>query len=196
MKILVACEFSQIVTKALRARGHDAYSCDLRPTEGNPDWHIQQDAIETAHGAQWDAMIAHPECTHLTLAGARWFYDPRFPDKHADREAAISFWRKLWAAPIPLKAFENPQPLGYVMDKVGRYTQKIQPWQFGDNETKGVCLWLDGLSPLVPKVTRKPENTVARVWRMPPGPYRQKERSRFFPGIANAMGDQWFGGVR
>ena len=95
MKLLVACEFSQIVTKALRSRGHEAYSCDLRETEGNPDWHIHGDAIEAAYGQRWDGMIAHPECTHMTLAGARWFYDARFPNKATDRDAAIAFWLKL-----------------------------------------------------------------------------------------------------
>lgn len=181
-----------MVTKALRARGHEAYSCDLRETEGNPAWHIQGDAIEAAYGHCWDGMIAHPECTHLTLAGARWFYDPRFPHKAADRDSAIAFWLKLHAAPIPRKAFENPQPLAYVMERIGRYTQKLQPWQFGDNETKGICLWLDNLQPLIPTVHIKPKVITARVWRMPPGPERKKERSRFFAGIAGAFADQWF----
>lgn len=192
MNLLVACEFSQVVTAALRKNGHRAFSCDLLETEGNPDWHIQGDAIEVAYSRHWDGMIAHPECTHMTLAGARWFYDPRFPNKHRDRDEAIEFWLKLWAAPIKKKAFENPQPLKYVMDRIGRYTQKLQPWQFGDNETKGVCLWLENLGPLVPTVLTKPENIIARVWKMPPGPNRKRERSRFFPGIAQAMADQWF----
>ena len=192
MKILVACEFSQIVTTALRRAGHDAYSCDIQETEGNKDWHIRDDAIEVANDSSWDALIAHPECTHLTLAGARWFYDERFPNKHKDREEAIIFWKKLWNSPAKLKAFENPQPLSYVTDMVGQYSQKIQPWQFGDNETKGVCLWLKGLSPLVPKIRTKPNLVQARVWKMPPGPNRKRERSRFFPGIARAMSEQWF----
>ena len=189
---LVACEFSQIVTSALRSAGIEAYSCDLRPTEGRADWHIQGDAVEAAYSRPWAGLIAHPECTHLTLAGARWFYDPRFPNKAADRDAAIAFWLRLWSAPIPRKAFENPQPLGYVTERIGRYTQKIQPWQFGDNETKGVCLWLDGLPSLIPTVTKRPDRVEARVWRMPPGPERKKERSRFFAGIARAFATQWF----
>lgn len=192
MRLLVACEFSQIVTKALRARGHEAYSCDILPTEGNPAWHIQADAIETAYGQYWDGMIAHPECTHLTLAGARWFYDPRFPDKSRDREDAIEFWLKLKSAPIKHKAFENPQPLGYGMERVGRYHQKLQPWQFGDNETKNICLWLENLPLLEPTIATKPANIAARVWRMPPGADRKKNRSRFFPGISAAMAAQWW----
>lgn len=187
MSWLIACEFSQMVTAAFRATGIEAYSCDLMPTEGRADWHIQGDALEVAYSHSWDGLIAHPECTHMTLAGARWFSDPRFPNKHADRDRAIDFWLKLWAAPVKRKAFENPQPLGYVMDRIGRYTQKVQPWQFGDPETKGICLWLEELEPLVPTVTDKPEIITARVWRMPPGPDRKRERSRFFPGISAAM---------
>ena len=192
MKILVACEFSQIVTRALRQAGHDAWSCDLVPTEGEPGRHIQGDALEVAYSQPWDALIAHPECTHLTLAGARWFYDPRFPGKARDRDLAIAFWQTLWSAPISLKAFENPQPLGYVTERIGRYTQKIQPWQFGDPETKGICLWLEGLPPLVPDTMVRPAMISERVWRMAPGPNRKRERSRFFPGVARAMASQWF----
>lgn len=197
--VLVACEYSQMVTTALRRRGIPAFSCDLRATEGNPDFHIQHDAVEIAYRYPWAGMIAHPECTHLTLAGARWFYDPRFPNKHSDREKAIKFWLKLKAAPIKRKAFENPQPLGYVMERIGRYTQKFQPSEFGDAESKAICLWLEELPPLLPTHSKHgdlftlpaPKNIVSRVWRMPPGPERAKERSRFFPGVANAMADQW-----
>lgn len=194
MKWLVACERSQVVTSALRAAGHEAYSNDLLPAELNPDWHIQGDALEVAYDRRygWDGLIAHPECTHMTLAGARWFYDERFPNKWADREAAIVFWKKLWGAPILRKAFENPQPLGYVMDRIGRYTQKIQPWQFGDLETKGICFWLENLKPLPLQCTVRPGGVVARVWRMPPGPDRQLLRQRFdFPGVINAMVRTW-----
>lgn len=192
MRVLVACEFSQIVTRALRTAGHEAFSCDLLPTEGRDDWHIQGDVLEVAFNEKWGGMIAHPECTHLTLAGARWFGDPRFPNKKRDRDTAILFWKKLWSAPIPLKAFENPQPLQYVMDRIGRYTQKIQPWQFGSQETKGICLWLYNLPPLIPSILVRPEKVIERVWRMPPGPNRKKERSRFFPEVATAMAAQWF----
>lgn len=189
MKILVACEYSQIVTKAFRDKGHDAFSCDILPTEGNPHWHIQDDVLNHLWG--WDMIIAHPECTHLTLAGARWFYDSRFPNKHRDRELAIEFFKKIQDAPCDKIAIENPQPLKYVMDRVGKYNQKIQPWQFGDNETKGICLWLKGLDPLKLEINERPENVESRVWRMPPGPNRKKERSRFFAGVARAMADQW-----
>lgn len=192
MRVLVGCEFSQIVCKAFREAGHEAYSCDLRPTEGNTDWHIQGDVLKHLD-AGWDLAIFHPECTYLTLAGARWFYDDRFPDRHEQRARAIEFFNALKAAPIKRKAIENPQPMKYAMDRVGRYDQKVQPWQFGDPETKGICLWLEGLPPLLPTVTEKPQKIDARVWRMAPGPNRQKERSRFFPGIAKAMVEQWGG---
>ena len=191
MKVLIACEFSGVVRRAFRDAGHDAWSCDLLPAEDGSPYHIQGDAIEAAYGQHWDMMIAHPECTHLTLAGARWFYDPRFPNKAEDRERAIEFFKKLMAAPIKYKAVENPQPLQYVMDRIGRYSQKVQPWQFGDDETKGICLWLVNLPPLEPTHTVKPKNIKARVWKMPPGPNRKRERSRFFPGAAAAMAKQW-----
>lgn len=195
MRWLIACEYSQTVTKAFRERGHEAYSCDLLPTEGNPEWHFQQDALEVAYGYQWDGMIAHPDCTYFTLAGARWFGDPRYPNRFEDRDRdrAITFWKKLWAAPIKKKAFENPQPLGYVTKRIGPYTQKLQPWMFGDPETKGICFWLDNLPLLEPEITKRPENIQERVWRMAPGPERKKERSRFFPGISRAMAEKWGG---
>ena len=189
MRILVACEFSGTVRDAFASRGHDAWSCDYRPSEtyGN---HYQCDVRDVIYNG-WDVMIAHPDCTHLTLAGARWFYDERFPNKARDQKVAIQFFKELQNAPIPKIAIENPQPLGTVMEAVGRYSQKVQPWNFGDNETKGICLWLKNLPPLVPSVTEKPDNINARVWRMPPGPDRQKERSRFFKGVAAAMAEQW-----
>lgn len=189
---LVACERSQVVTRALRARGHDAFSCDLLDAEINPDWHIKGNALEAAYGQIWDGMIAHPTCTRMTLAGARWFTDSRFPNRHVEREQDIKFFKALQDAPIPKIAIENPQPMGYVMDRVGRYTQKIQPWMFGDLETKGICFWLKNLRPLTANFTVRPDGVVARVWRMPPGPNRQRERQRFdFPGVINAMVETW-----
>lgn len=191
MRVLVACEFSGMVRRAFRRRGHEAFSCDLLPAEDlEHAHHYQRDVLEIL-GHNWDLMIAHPPCTHLSLAGARWFYDKRFPNKLTDREKAIKFFKALQNADIPRIAIENPQPLGYVMDNVGRYDQKIQPWNFKDNETKGVCLWLKNLPHLVLSVTTRPKDLKARVWRMPPGPERQKERSRFFEGIATAMAEQW-----
>lgn len=190
MRVLVGCEFSQIVCSSFRERGFEAYSCDVLPTEGKPEWHIQGDVLDILNDG-WDLGIFHPECTYLTLAGARWFYDDRYPDRWQQQESAIGFFQKLQSAPIEKIAIENPQPFRRVMDKVGRYTQKIQPWQFGDAETKGICLWLKNLPPLEVSVAEKPAAVKARVWRMPPGPTRQRERSRFFPAVARAMAEQW-----
>lgn len=194
LRVLVACEFSGVVRNAFREAGHDAWSCDILDAEDNSQYHIKQNVME--HGLLsegWDMMIGHPPCTHLSLAGARWFYDERFPHKRQQQEQAMDFFKELMNAPIPKIAIENPQPLGVVMDRVGRYTQKFQPWNFGDRETKGICLWLRGLPKLEKTVTIKPDDVKARVWRMPPGPDRQKERSRFFPGVAKAMAEQWGG---
>jgi hypothetical protein len=189
MKVLIACEFSGIVRRAFEAKGHDAWSCDLLPTE-DAGPHYRGDVLKILNDG-WDLMIGHPPCTHLSLAGARWFYDERFPDKKRDQKKAIKFFQALQNANIPRIAIENPQPLGCVMDEVGRYNQKFQPWNFRDNETKGICLWLKNLAPLIPLVTEKPKDIKVRVWRMPPGPDRQKERSRFFEGVATAMAEQW-----
>lgn len=190
MKVLVACEFSGVVRRAFRDEGHAAWSCDLLPAEDGDAYHIQDDILNYING-EWDLMIAHPPCTHLSLAGARWFTDPGFPNKKQQQAEAIAFFQKIQSSTIPRICIENPQPLGVVMEAVGRYDQKFQPWNFRDDETKGICLWLKNLPPLVKIVTEKPENVTARVWRMPPGPERQKERSRFFPGVAKAMAEQW-----
>lgn len=137
---------------------------------------------------EWDLLIAHPPCTRLALAGVRWLHERNL---WGELDEACEFFRLFSdAAHIPMRAIENPQPHGYATDRIGRgYDQKIQPWQFGEPETKGVCLWLYGLPKLAS--TDVVEGRTARVWRMPPGPERAKERSRFFPGIANAMADQW-----
>lgn len=191
MRVLVACEFSGVVRRAFHDAGHDAWSCDILPAEDGSSYHIQDWAQLVIAQESWDLMIAHPPCTHLSLAGARWFYDERFPDKRHEQIQAIEFFKFLQRAPIDRICIENPQPLGCVMKETGRYSQKIQPWNFGDNETKGICLWLKNLPLLKPKITEKPNNIKARVWRMPPSPERKKERSRFFPLVAKAMVEQW-----
>ena len=181
MKVLVACEFSQIVTRAFRARGHEAYSCDILPTEGNPEWHIQGDVLEILNDG-WDLMIAHPPCTHLAVSGARWF-------KHKQKEQAeaLEFIRLLLDAPIEKIALENP--VGVISTHIRKPDQIIQPWQFGHGETKATCLWLKNLPPLKP--TQIVDGREGRVWKMPPSPDRWKHRSRTLPGIAEAMATQW-----
>jgi len=196
MRVLVACEYSATVRDAFRVRGHDAWSCDLLPTEGDPKWHVQGDALMVALSGrqkypgcpswdhQWDLMIAHPPCTDLAVSGAR-----HFAEKIADgrQGAALHFVRQLMDAPVKRIAIENP--ISVISSKIRKPDQIIQPWQFGHGETKATCLWLKGLPKLVP--TKVVEGREARIHKMPPGPNRWKERSRTFQGVADAMADQW-----
>ena len=194
MRVLVACEYSGRVRNAFRALGHDAWSCDLLPSEDDSEFHFQGDVTDYIGGGivrsthenpfHWDLMIAHPPCTDLAVSGAR-----HFAEKIADgrQERALDFVRKLMAAPIPHIAIENP--VSVISTKIRKPDQTIQPWQFGHGETKATCLWLKNLPPLKP--TNIVEGREAKVHRMPPGPNRWKERSRTYQGIADAMADQW-----
>ena len=182
MKILVACEFSGVVRRAFRAKGHAVYSCDLLASEDCAPEHVIADAVYMAHSHAWDMMICHPPCTHLAVSGARWF-----KEKRHEQEEALWFVRQLLAAPIPKIALENP--ISIISSKIAKPTQIIQPWQFGHGETKATCLWLKGLPPLTP--TDIVAGREARVHKMPPGPDRWRERSRTFEGIAQAMAEQW-----
>jgi len=187
MRVLVACEFSGVVRDAFAALGHDAWSCDLLPSErGDNLNHLQGDALKVLR-LGWDLMIAHPPCTHLAVSGARWF-----GEKVAEQAEALDFVRCLLDAPIPRIALENPIPI--ISSRIRKPDQIIQPWQFGHGETKATCLWLKGLPKLQP--TKVVEGREARVHRMPPGPDRWKERSRTFEGIAQAMAQQWGGDAR
>ena len=186
MRVLVACEFSGIVRDAFIAAGHDAWSCDLLPTERPSKRHLQGDALHVLRG-EWDLMVAHPPCVRLAYSGVRWL-DER--DLWADMEASARFFRALLDAPIPRIAIENPIPHRYALAIIGRrYDQIIQPWQFGHPETKATCLWLKNLPPLQP--TNVVEGRRGRVWLEAPGPDRWKNRSRTLPGIAAAMAAQW-----
>lgn len=181
MNVLVACEYSGIVRRAFRARGHNAWSCDLLPAEDGSPHHIQGDVLKLLD-YDWDLMIAHPPCTHLAVSGARWFVN-----KTDEQAQALAFVEALLNAPIPRKAIENP--VSIISSRIRKPDQIIQPWQFGHGETKATCLWLDGLWPLQP--THIVEGREARVHRMPPSPGRWKERSRTYTGIAQAMAEQW-----
>jgi hypothetical protein len=184
MKVLIACEFSGVVRRAFRAAGHDAWSCDLMPSEDASPHHLTGDALAALKAGPWDLLIAHPPCTHLAVSGARWF-----PAKRADgsQQAAIAFFMALVNAPVPRIAVENPV---CIMSRLYRKPdQIIQPWQFGHGETKATCLWLKGLPRLIP--TEIVCGRTARVHRMPPSATRWKERSRTYPGIAAAMAAQW-----
>lgn len=182
LRVLVACEFSGIVREAFKAKGHDAWSCDLLLTE-IPGQHIQGDVLTILNDG-WDLMIAHPPCTHLAVSGARWF-----KEKWGDQMKALDFVRRLMDAPIPRIAIENP--ISVISSKIRKPDQIIQPWMFGHGETKATCLWLKGLPKLQP--TDIVDGRENRVHRMSPGPNRWKERSRTFSGIAIAMAEQWGG---
>lgn len=196
MRVLVACEYSATVRDAFRARGHDAWSCDLLPTEGDPQWHIQGDAIAAVYGQQWDLLIAHPECTYLANSGAKHLYAGMKAEngpnaaRWAMMGAAALFFRMMLDAPVPRIAVENPIMLGHPRRMFGipDPTQVIQPWMFGHGETKATCLWLKNLPPLVP--TNEVDGREQRIWRMAPGDDRKKERSRTYQGIAEAMAHQ------
>ena len=182
MRVLVACEFSGTVRDAFIRAGHDAMSCDILPTESTGP-HYQGDVREVL-GNGWDLMVAHPPCTHLAVSGARWF-----PQKRADgsQQAALDFVRLLMAAPIPRIAIENP--VSIISTAIRKPDQVIHPWMFGHGEVKATCLWLKGLSKLVP--TDVVEGREARIHRMPPSEDRWKLRSVTYRGIANAMAEQW-----
>ena len=180
MKILIACEYSGTVREAFSKLGHDAWSCDILETE-IPGNHLQCDVREIL-GDGWDMMIAHPPCTHLAVSGARWF-----KDKKVEQAEALEFVRLLLAAPIKRIALENP--ISIISSHIRKPDQIIQPWQFGHGETKATCLWLQNLPKLQP--TNIVEGREQRIWKMPPGADRWKERSRTFTGIAKAMAEQW-----
>lgn len=220
MKVLIACEESQVECMAFRALGHEAYSCDIQePSGGHPEWHILDDALVAMKGGQvvtmdgvahdvgeWDMMIAHPPCTYLTNAGARHLWKNH--QLQAERvmqgiEARDLFMRFLWSD-IPMVAIENPTPSTVFC--LPKCSQAIQPWQFGHPYTKRTCLWLKGLPPLEPTDIVEPTAT----W-CPSGSYsgkhdpkhrgaftrdRAKNRSKSFPGIAKAMAEQWGGDCR
>lgn len=180
MRVLVACEFSGTVRDAFIARGHEAVSCDLLPSEAGGAHH-EGSVLEILDGG-WDLMVAHPPCTHLAVSGARWF-----KEKVQEQKDALDFVSSLMNAPIPKIAIENP--ISIISTKIRRPDQVIQPWWFGHGETKATCLWLKGLPILHP--THTVEGREAKVHRMAPGPDRWKLRSMTYSGIAKAMAAQW-----
>ena len=183
MKVLVACEFSGVVRNAFLARGHDATSCDLLPSE-TPGPHHQGDVLEILNDG-WDMMIAHPPCTYLCNSGLHW--NNKRPERNALTQEALEFVRKLLDAPIDRIALENP--VGCISTQIRRWDQAIQPWQFGHGENKRTCLWLKNLPPLSP--TQVVDGTENRIWLMSESPDRWKKRSLTYYGIAEAMADQW-----
>jgi hypothetical protein len=206
VRVLVACEFSGIVSGAFRVLGHEAWSCDLLDTESATAraWglHWQGDVLEymSRQKRDFDLIIAHPPCTYLTNAGVRWLYNPdgtRNEDRWRLMEQGAEFFNE-FKARAPRVCIENPIMHGHAMALCGPWSQTVQPWQFGDPEFKRVCLWLENLPPLVPSntlVPPKPGTPEHKAWskvhRASPGPNRAKDRSRFFLGLARAMADQW-----
>ena len=195
MRVLVACEFSGVVRRAFRAKGHDAWSCDLLSAEDGSPYHIQCNVEYVLdpkpddtyyRGPKWDLMIAHPPCTHLAVSGARWFKEKG----KIIQDAALAFVQMLMDAPVPRIAIENP--ISIISTRIRKPDQVIHPWQFGHGEVKATCLWLKNLPLLVP--TSIVDGSHARVHRAPPSAHRWKDRSRTYSGIAEAMAEQWADG--
>lgn len=200
MRVLVACETSGIVRRAFADKGHDAWSCDLLPSEDRSNKHIVGDARSLLEDG-WDLlMVAHPPCTRLCNSGVRWLSKPpagkTLEQMWAELDEGAALFSAFWNAPIDRVCIENPVMHKHAKARIENYqpfTQSVQPWQFGHGETKRTCFWLKNLPPLTP--TNIVAGREQRIFRMPPGADRWKERSRFFPGIASAMADQWGGEV-
>lgn len=191
MKILIACEESQAVCKAFRAKGHEAYSCDILPCSGgHPEWHIQQD-ITPLLNQEWDMIIAFPPCTHLAVSGAK-----HFAKKIADgrQQQGIDFFMLFANAKCEKVVIENP--IGIMSKHFRKPDQIIQPWQFGEPFQKSTCLWLKGVQKLTPtKIVDKGEFYISPSGKKLPKWYSDNKssvnRSKTFQGIADAMAEQW-----
>lgn len=221
MKVLVACEESQRVCTAFRERGHEAYSCDILDCSGgHPEWHIKWDALALINGncsfmtdgeihtieGKWDLLIAHPPCTYLTVTGNRWFNVEKYGEKaiqrERDRKAAEKFFMAFANADCDRIAIENP--VGIMSTVWRKPDQIIQPYEFGDPYEKKTCLWLKGLPELQATEIVEPAPRVvfasgksmpqwyAEAWHLS-AEERSRVRSKTFPGIANAIADQWGG---
>ena len=191
MKVLIACEYSGIVRDAFAAKGYDAWSCDILPTE-SPGNHFQGDVLEYLDKG-WDMMIAHPPCTYLSNAGARFLY-PKGKlneDRYKLGLKAKEFFMELYNAPINKICVENP--ISSKIFALPKYSQIIQPYEYGHPIQKKTCLWLKNLSELKPTdiILKKQSTKIPGNWFNKGGKDRQKNRSKFFQGIANAMADQW-----
>lgn len=197
MRVLVACEFSGVVRDAFAARGHDAWSCDLLPTE-QPGQHIQGDVLnpfdEAVLWMPFDLMIAHPPCTYLAGSGLHW--NKRRPERAIETERSLAFVWKLLNAPIPRIALENP--VERISTAIRKPDQVIHPWQFGEDASKATCLWLKGLPLLKPtnvlpggRTARRANQTPSGQNKLGPSPTRWAERSKTYQGIADAMAEQW-----
>lgn len=205
LRVLVACEFSGTVRNAFLAEGYDAWSCDLLPAENGSNRHITGDA-RTVLNDGWDLLIvAHPPCTRLCNSGVRWLSTPP-PGKTRDEmwaelDEGAALFSSFWNAPIDRIAIENPVMHRHAKERILDFqppAQTVQPWWFGEPFFKATGLYLRNLKALVPTDRLTPPRSGtdehkawSRVHRMPPGPHRARERSRFFAGIARAMARQW-----
>ena len=209
INILVACEESQRVCEAFRKLGGKAYSCDIMECSGgHPEWHIMQDAIPLLNGkcsfktmdgiehsidGKWDLIIAHPPCTYLSNAGARFLYPKGVlnEERLAKGMIAKDFFMHFYNANCDKIAIENPIPSKVY--GLPPYTQTIQPWMFGHPVQKKTCLWLNGLPELQPTnvVEERQSTKIPGNWFNSGGKERQKNRAKTFPGIAKAMAEQW-----
>lgn len=185
LRVLIACEFSGIIREAFRAKGHDTWSCDLRPTE-IPGQHVQGD-VRPLLREPWDIAILHPDCERLANSGVQWL------DKYnlwEALDASCAFFVECLNVNSSRVCVENPIPHSHAVKRIGqKYSQIIQPHQYGHGEMKATCLWLKNLPLLRP--TNRVTGREQRVWKEPPGPERKKNRARSFPGIAKAMASQW-----
>ena len=209
MKILVACEESQAITKELRKLGHEAFSCDLLPCSGgHPEWHYQQDVFEVIDKG-WDMMIAHPPCTYLAVSGARWLYNKdgsKNEERWKNQNEALNFVQMLMDAPIEKIAIENP--ISVISSNIRKPDQIVQPWMFGDKAQKSTCLWLKNLPKLEPTnivdkgefiefISKKGVKKKQAKWyfdalkKAKTPAERRTLRSKTFEGMAKAMAYQW-----
>jgi len=195
MRVLIACEYSGTVRDAFKAKGHDAMSCDLLPTDA-PGNHYQGDVFDIINDG-WDLMIAHPPCTYLCSSGLHW--NKRTLGRQEKTDEALEFVRKLLESPIEKIALENP--IGCISTKIRKPSQTIQPWQFGHDASKATCLWLKNLPLLIPTELISPRivngkkrwgnQTDSGQNKLPPSEDRWKIRSETYRGIAKAMAEQW-----
>lgn len=203
MLVLVGCEESQTVCKAFREIGCEAYSCDLQePSGGHPEWHLQMDVFAAIKSRKWNLLIGHPPCKYLSYAATAYWHEQGRAQKRIN---ALQFFHDMWAADVNRICLENP--IGIVDNIICKYDQIVEPYYFGDSDKKRTCLWLKNLPPLVHSSSnnlfeskthvQKPSPTYfdksgARRYRTDAlNSKQQKERSRFFPGIAKAMAEQW-----
>tara|TARA_Y100001963_G_scaffold129776_1_gene185379 strand:- start:1083 stop:1667 length:585 start_codon:yes stop_codon:yes gene_type:complete len=193
MKVLIACEESQVVTNAFRNLGHETWSCDVLSTSGpHPEWHIEGDVIPLLSD-NWDMIVAFPPCTNLSCSGARWFKEKQ---EDGRQQKSIEFFMKFAEADCPRIAIENP--VGIMSTRYRKPDQIIQPWQFGHPESKRTCLWLKGLPRLqptdilpLPESGRWSNQTPSGQNKLSPSEDRSKLRSKTYQGIAKAMANQW-----